>query len=106
MGMSARSIIVAGMSAAVVGAAAVTPVSTPAMSPARIDAAFQMTSITAPLEAAIKNTYNAVQPWVAYGVNWADYLLGFIPFVGGIILIVLFCIASTPGPNRHGPLTV
>ena len=81
MGMSARSIIVAGMSAAVVGAAAVTPVSTPAMSPARIDAAFQMTSITAPLEAAIKNTYNAVQPWVAYGVNWADYLLGFIPVV-------------------------
>ncbi len=32
-------------------------------------------------------------------------LMGFIPFVGGIILIVFFCLPSTPGDNRYGPLT-
>ncbi len=30
-------------------------------------------------------------------------LLGFIPLVGAIILIVWFCQAGTPGPNRFGP---
>lgn len=31
------------------------------------------------------------------------YLLGFIPSVGGIILIVFMCIDGKPGPNRFGP---
>ena len=29
-------------------------------------------------------------------------LLGFIPFVGGIIVLVLMCLPGTPGPNRFG----
>jgi uncharacterized membrane protein YhaH (DUF805 family) len=30
-------------------------------------------------------------------------VVALVPFVGGIILIVLFAIAGTPGPNRFGP---
>lgn len=30
-------------------------------------------------------------------------LLGFIPYVGGIILLVFMCIEGTRGPNRFGP---
>ena len=30
-------------------------------------------------------------------------LLGFIPYVGGLILLVFMCIDGTPGPNRFGP---
>lgn len=30
-------------------------------------------------------------------------LLGFIPYVGGIILFVFMCLDGTPGPNRFGP---
>ncbi len=30
-------------------------------------------------------------------------LLGFIPYVGGIILFVFMCIEGTRGPNRFGP---
>lgn len=30
-------------------------------------------------------------------------LLGFIPFVGGIILLVFMCLEGTRGPNRYGP---
>jgi uncharacterized membrane protein YhaH (DUF805 family) len=29
-------------------------------------------------------------------------LLGLIPFVGGIIVLVLTCLPGTPGPNRYG----
>lgn len=28
--------------------------------------------------------------------------LGLIPFVGGIIVIILCCLPGTPGPNRYG----
>jgi len=31
------------------------------------------------------------------------YLLSFIPYVGGIILIVFMCIDGTNGPNQYGP---
>ncbi|MDZ3831226.1 MAG: DUF805 domain-containing protein [Sphingopyxis sp.] len=31
------------------------------------------------------------------------YLLSFIPYVGGIILLVFMCIDGTRGPNRFGP---
>ena len=30
-------------------------------------------------------------------------LLGFIPYVGGIILFVFMCLEGTRGPNRFGP---
>lgn len=30
------------------------------------------------------------------------YLLGFIPYVGGIVLLVFMCRPGTPGPNRFG----
>ncbi|MBL1073326.1 DUF805 domain-containing protein [Nocardia sp. 2] len=30
-------------------------------------------------------------------------LLGFIPLVGGIILLVFYCMEGTPGPNQYGP---
>ena len=30
-------------------------------------------------------------------------LIGLIPF-GGIVLLVFFCLAGTPGPNRYGPV--
>jgi uncharacterized membrane protein YhaH (DUF805 family) len=30
-------------------------------------------------------------------------LISFVPFVGGIILIVLLALDSTPGPNEYGP---
>lgn len=31
------------------------------------------------------------------------YLINFVPFVGGIILLVVMCEDSTRGPNRYGP---
>ena len=30
-------------------------------------------------------------------------LLGVIPYLGGLILLILMCIDGTPGPNRFGP---
>lgn len=30
-------------------------------------------------------------------------LLGFIPYVGGLILLVFMCLEGTRGPNRFGP---
>ena len=30
------------------------------------------------------------------------YLLGFIPYVGGIVLIVFMCLEGTKGENRFG----
>ena len=35
-------------------------------------------------------------------------LLAFVPFVGGLILLVFFCLEGTPGPNRYGeaPATI
>ncbi len=78
--VSARSFLIAGMSAAVVGAAAVTPVNVPAISEAKITAiATQLTSATTPIEDAIKNTHNAVEPWAAWGAALGQWALGFIP---------------------------
>ncbi|NSX53973.1 DUF805 domain-containing protein [Parasulfitobacter algicola] len=31
------------------------------------------------------------------------YLIGLVPFVGGIVLLVFYCLPGTPGPNRFGP---
>jgi uncharacterized membrane protein YhaH (DUF805 family) len=30
-------------------------------------------------------------------------LIGLVPFVGGIILLVFYCLDSQPGPNEYGP---
>ncbi|MGE5286226.1 MAG: DUF805 domain-containing protein, partial [Micromonosporaceae bacterium] len=30
------------------------------------------------------------------------YFIGFVPFVGGIILLVFTLLEGTPGPNRYG----
>lgn len=30
-------------------------------------------------------------------------LLGFIPYIGGLILLVFMCLEGTRGPNRYGP---
>lgn len=30
-------------------------------------------------------------------------LLGFIPYVGGIIVLIFMCLEGTRGPNRYGP---
>ena len=53
--ISPRSFLIAGMSAAVVGAAAVTPVSAPAPSPAKISAAVELTSLASGLGGVIDN---------------------------------------------------
>lgn len=31
------------------------------------------------------------------------YLVSFIPYIGGLVLFVWFCIKGTPGENRFGP---
>ena len=31
------------------------------------------------------------------------WLIGFVPFVGGIILLVFCCLDSQPGENQYGP---
>ncbi len=78
-GLSPRSFLIAGVSAAMVGAAAVMPVGATGSSPATVLSDVRMTSITTPLEVAIKNTYNFVEPWAAYGAAWGEYILGLIP---------------------------
>jgi uncharacterized membrane protein YhaH (DUF805 family) len=30
------------------------------------------------------------------------WLIGLIPIIGGIVLLVFYCLPGTPGPNRHG----
>ena len=30
-------------------------------------------------------------------------LIGLIPLLGGIVLLVFYCLPGTPGPNRFGP---
>lgn len=30
-------------------------------------------------------------------------LIGFIPYIGGLIVLVFMCLAGTRGPNRFGP---
>lgn len=79
LGLSARSFVIAGMSAAVVGAAVVTPASVPAASSAKISAALTLTSVTTSLEDGIKNIYDAVEPWAAWGAELAQWGLGYVP---------------------------
>lgn len=80
--LSARSYLIAGLSAAVVGTAVVNPVTLPTLNPAKsASAAVALSSITTPIELAIKNTYDFVEPWVAYGFELTQYVLSFIPAV-------------------------
>lgn len=30
-------------------------------------------------------------------------LLNFIPYIGGVIVLIIMCMDGTPGPNRYGP---
>lgn len=30
------------------------------------------------------------------------YLIGLVPYVGGIVLLIFFCLDSQPGPNKWG----
>nr|MCW1960400.1 hypothetical protein [Mycobacterium sp.] len=81
-GLSARSYLVAGVSAAVVGTAVVSPASVPTLNPAKsVTAAVELSALTTGLENAIKNTYDAVEPWVAWGFELTQYVLSFIPGV-------------------------
>ncbi|MGI9126204.1 MAG: hypothetical protein ACR2JM_15860 [Mycobacterium sp.] len=75
-GLSPRSLLIAGMSAAVVGAAVVAPVAaTPQHAPVLSTRSVALTSLGSDIEAF----YNAVEPWAAYGAELAQYALSFIP---------------------------
>ena len=83
VGVSPRSILTAGFSAALVGAAVLTPVAAPdsvriASSIVRVSAPdIQLTTAGDTIIAA----YTALQPWVAYGFELLDYALVWVPFV-------------------------
>lgn len=83
VGISPRSILIAGLSTALIGAVAVTPVATPdsaAIAPpiVRVSApAIQLTTAGDTIIAA----YNALQPWIAYGFELVDYALVWVPFI-------------------------
>ena len=80
--LSARSYLIAGVSAALVSGAVVSPAGVPALNPAKsASAAVALSAVTTPLENAIKNTYDFVEPWVAYGFELTQYVLSFIPGV-------------------------
>lgn len=82
--------LIAGLSAATVGAAMVTPVSAPApvlSMPAMVAApAIDLSATTlplpppaSPLGLALVNGYSIAQPYVEYGFELADYALSFVP---------------------------
>lgn len=77
--LSARSLLIAGVSTAVVGTAAVTPVSAPHLTPATIAASVQMTAITSGLQAAIKNTYDMGEAKAQYIAELANFSLAVLP---------------------------
>ncbi len=81
VGFSARSLMTAGVSAAMVGAVALTPVIV--SEPANV--ALPPIHMVAPeiqLASAgsdIKAIYDAAEPWAAYAASLADYALSFVP---------------------------
>ncbi|MGI9161435.1 MAG: hypothetical protein ACR2JI_00735 [Mycobacterium sp.] len=80
-GLSARSFLIAGVSAAMVGAAALTPVTASQPATASLPA-LRVVSPEVQLTAGgdvIIAAYTAIQPWVAYGFELADYALSFVP---------------------------
>lgn len=88
--VSTRSFLTVGMGVAMAGAVALTPVivSQPAM------AALPPIHMVAPqlqlasLATDIKAFYDTVEPWAAYAVEVADYVLGFIPFVDWVSPVI------------------
>ena len=80
-GLSVRSFLTAGVSAAAVSAVALTPLII--SEPARVAVApIHMVAPEIQLASAgdtIIAGYNAIQPWVAYGFQLADYALSFVP---------------------------
>ena len=80
-GLSARSFLIAGVSAAMVGAAALTPVTASQPAAASLPT-LRVVSPEVQLTAGgdvIIAAYTAIQPWVAYGFELADYALSFVP---------------------------
>ena len=79
-GLPVRSFLTAGVSAAMVGAVALAPVTIP--HPATSAAPIHMVAPEIQLTTAgdtIIAAYTAIQPWVAYGFELADYALSFVP---------------------------
>lgn len=110
--LSARSILIAGVSTVVVGAMAIAPVGNTALMPVRtVSSTVQLSAALAPLvqpadstpvvgadpilytaaptaaaatsgiESFIKNTYNAIEPWVAWGFQLAEWAMSFVPIL-------------------------
>lgn len=90
--LPARSVLTAGLSATVVGAAVLMPVA--AAAPARI--ASPAVALTAAVDSLalvdaqavaaatslggfVKEAYNTIEPWVAYGFELVDYALSWVP---------------------------
>ena len=84
MGVSVRSLLVPGAALATAGVLALTPAVIPPAAPL---AAPSVSLPTVHVEnialAGIgRDIYNAVQPWVQYGVDLAEYGVAFIPYIG------------------------
>ncbi|MDA0252646.1 MAG: hypothetical protein O3A42_17150 [Actinobacteria bacterium] len=88
--VSVRSLLTAGVSAAVLGAAVALPVS--GMQPARAAlpielSSFRLSAAVTPIAAQIvptasnpiTNAYDYAEPWVAYGFELVDYALSWVP---------------------------
>ena len=78
-GLPIRSFLTAGVSAAMVGAVALAPVT---VSQPAVAAPIHMVAPDIQLTTAgdtIIAAYTAIQPWVAYGFELADYALSFVP---------------------------
>ena len=80
-GLSARSFLIAGVSAAMVGATTLTQMTGSQPAVASLPA-LHVVSPEVQLTAGgdtILAAYAAIQPWVAYGFELADYALSFVP---------------------------
>lgn len=80
IGLPVRSLLTAGVSAAMVGAVALAPVTV--SQPAAVAAPVHLVAPEIQLASAgdtIIAAYTAIQPWVAYGFELADYALSFVP---------------------------
>jgi hypothetical protein len=90
VGVSVRSLLTAGVSAAVLGAAVVLPVTVtqPARAALPIElSSFRLSAAVTPMAAQIvptasnpiTNAYDYAEPWVAYGFELVDYALSWVP---------------------------
>lgn len=82
VGWSARSFLIAGISTAMVGAGVLAAGAATGVAPATLPEPIRVTTAAVDLAAAgdvIINTYNALQPWVEWGFELADWGLSFVP---------------------------